>query len=173
KLAGLILLSTTFDYLIARGLDSATAARKRKALLICSIASNLGLLCYFKYANFFLQSLHDMLVILGVSSSLRLLDVIVPVVISFYTFEAISYTADVYRRRIRAERNLANLLFFITFFPHLIAGPIVRGRDFLPQVRRRKHWSWLRAQVGMQYLAMGLFKKLAIADRMAQFADPV
>jgi alginate O-acetyltransferase complex protein AlgI len=99
--------------------------------------------------------------------------VILPIGISFYTFEAISYTVDVYRRRIPAERNLLHFLLFITFFPHLVAGPIVRPRDFLPQIRRPKRWDWLRMQLGLQYLVMGLFKKIAIADRMALFADPV
>src|SRR5262249_6156325 len=93
--------------------------------------------------------------------------------ISFYTFEAINYTVDVYRGRVRAERNLANFMLFILFFPHLVAGPIVRARDFLPQVVRRKRWSWPRAQLGVRFFPMGLFKKLPVADRMAQSAHPV
>jgi alginate O-acetyltransferase complex protein AlgI len=98
---------------------------------------------------------------------------ILPLGISFYTFEAINYTVDVYRGRVRAERNLAHLLVFILFFPHLVAGPIVRAGDFLPQLRRPKRWDWLRIQLGVQLFLMGLFKKMAIADRMALFADPV
>ena len=109
----------------------------------------------------------------GVHVAAPILHVIVPIGISFYTFEAISYTVDVYRRKIRAERNLLNFLLFILFFPHLVAGPIVRAGDFLPQVRRRKRWSWLRAQVGLQLCVLGMFKKMAIADHMALFADPV
>src|SRR6202023_3016411 len=105
----------------------------------------------------------------GGSASLPVLEVILPVGISFYTFEAINYTVDVYRRRVPAERNLAHFMLFITFFPHLIAGPIVRARDFLPQIHRRKRWDWIRAQVGVQFLLMGVVKKLAIADRLAQF----
>jgi alginate O-acetyltransferase complex protein AlgI len=99
--------------------------------------------------------------------------VILPIGISFYTFEAINYTVDVYRRKAPAERNLLHFMLFITFFPHLVAGPIVRARDFLPQIRRPKRWDWLRVQLGAQYLLMGLFKKLVIADRMALYADPV
>jgi alginate O-acetyltransferase complex protein AlgI len=102
-----------------------------------------------------------------------MLSVIIPLGISFYTFEAINYMVDVYRRRIPAERSLANFMLFITFFPHLIAGPIVRARDFLPQIDRPKHWDWMRMQLGVEYFLMGMFKKLAIADRMALFADPV
>src|SRR5262249_19650449 len=85
----------------------------------------------------------------------------------------ISYVVDVYRGRLRAERSLPHFLLFILFFPHLVAGPIVRGRDFLPQARRPKYFSWTRAQLGVQLILLGLFKKWAIADRMALFADPV
>src|SRR6267142_207783 len=88
------------------------------------------LLCYFKYVNFFLESLQATLAAAGLSAQFRLLDVILPIGISFYTFEAINYTIDVYRRRIRAERDLSHFMLFILFFPHLITGPIVRAADF-------------------------------------------
>jgi alginate O-acetyltransferase complex protein AlgI len=101
------------------------------------------------------------------------LSVILPVGISFYTFEAINYTVDVYRRRISAERDLGHFLLFILFFPHLVAGPIVRAKDFLPQIRRRKRWDWARIHLGVQFILMGLFKKLAVADHLAQYADPI
>jgi alginate O-acetyltransferase complex protein AlgI len=172
-LACLIALSATADYLLARGLDRFESPGLRRLLVTASVVGNLGLLCYFKYADFFLRSAEEALRAAGVAASLPVLSVLVPVGISFYTFEALSYSVDVYRRRIPAKRSLAHFLLFITFFPHLVAGPIVRGRDFLPQVRRRKRWSWVRLQVGAEYFIMGLFKKLAIADRMAVFADPV
>jgi alginate O-acetyltransferase complex protein AlgI len=172
-LACLVGVSTLADYGLARAMDAARSPRVRKALVTASVLGNLGLLAYFKYANFFLDSLRATLDALGAPASVALLDIFVPVGISFYTFEAINYTVDVYRRKIPAERNLANFMLFITFFPHLVAGPIVRARDFLPQTRRPKRWDWARAELGAQYLLMGLFKKLAIADRMACFADPV
>jgi alginate O-acetyltransferase complex protein AlgI len=172
-LALIVGASTVLDYLLARGMDSSGRPAVRKLLLGVSVVANLGLLCYFKYANFFLQSLEQALRACGATASLPLLKVILPIGISFYTFEAINYTVDVYRRRIRAETNLAHFLLFITFFPHLVAGPIVRSRDFLPQIRRRKHWSWARLHLGGQLVLLGLFKKMAIADRMAQFVDPV
>jgi alginate O-acetyltransferase complex protein AlgI len=172
-LAGLICATTAADYVIARLLETSSAPGRRKALLALSLGANLGLLVYFKYANFFLRSLEDGLRAAGGSASLPVLKVLLPVGISFYTFEAISYTVDVYRRRIPAERNLAHFMLFILFFPHLIAGPIVRARDFLPQVRRRKRWSWSRLNLGLQYFLMGLFKKLVIADGMARMVDPV
>jgi alginate O-acetyltransferase complex protein AlgI len=144
----------------------------RRLLLLASLGSNLGLLFYFKYANFFLDSLHHLLSALDVSVHLGTLAVVVPIGISFYTFEAINYMVDVYRGRLRAERDLAHFLLFILFFPHLVAGPIVRAADFLPQVRRRKRWSWLRAHLGLRLILLGLVKKMALADQMALFADP-
>jgi alginate O-acetyltransferase complex protein AlgI len=161
------------DYAVARGMETSSVPRWRKLLLGLSLVANLGLLCYFKYANFFLHSVEEALHALGAGASLPVLQVILPIGISFYTFEAINYTIDVYRRRVPAEKNLAHFMLFITFFPHLIAGPIVRARDFLPQIRRPKHWDWARLHLGAQYLLMGLFKKMAIADRMALYADPV
>jgi len=172
-LALLICISTAMDYVIALGMDKSAAERRRKVLLGISLVANLGLLCYFKYANFFLASLEQGLRAAGAEASLPVLSVVLPVGISFYTFEAINYTMDVYRRRIPAERNLGNFMLFITFFPHLIAGPIVRARDFLPQIRRRKRFDWARMQLGVQFFLMGLFKKLAIADRMALYSGPV
>jgi alginate O-acetyltransferase complex protein AlgI len=172
-LALIICVSTAMDYLVARGMDGTSAPLRRKALLGLSLVANLGLLVYFKYANFFLNSVEQALRAVGGEASLPVLNVILPIGISFYTFEAINYTVDVYRKRVPAERNLANFMLFITFFPHLVAGPIVRARDFLPQIHRRKRWDWARMQLGAAYFLMGLFKKLAIADRMALYADPV
>jgi alginate O-acetyltransferase complex protein AlgI len=172
-LALIICLSTAVDYVVARGMEAMSSAGWRRLLLTISIAANLGLLAYFKYANFFLESLKTSLGAAGAQVSLPVLSVILPIGISFYTFEAINYTVDVYRRRVRAERNLFHFMLFILFFPHLVAGPIVRARDFLPQLQRRKRWSWPRLQLGASFFLMGLFKKLVIADRMAMFADPV
>src|SRR5262249_42235247 len=172
-LALIICVSTAMDYLVARGMEVSAVPLYRRLLLGVSLVANLGLLFYFKYANFFLDSLEQALNALGAQASLPVLKVILPIGISFYTFEAINYTIDVYRRRVPAERNLANFMLFITFFPHLVAGPIVRARDFLPQTHRRKRWDWPRMQLGVQFFLMGLFKKLAIADRMAIFADEV
>ena len=172
-LAALIVASTTADYWIARLIESSESPRRRRALLAVSISANLGLLTYFKYANFFLASLQQGLRAMGAEASLPVLSVILPIGISFYTFEAISYVVEVYRRRVPAEKSLSHLLLFITFFPHLVAGPIVRPWHFLPQLRRPKHWDWMRLHLGLQYFLLGLLKKLVIADRMALFVDPV
>ena len=138
-----------------------------------SVTANLGLLSYFKYTNFFLGSLQALLHRCGAASSFHVLSILAPLGISFYTFEAINYIVDVYRGQVRTERNLANFMLFVLFFPHLIAGPIVRAREFLPQIRRRKRWDWMRVELGARFFLMGLFKKWFIADRMALFADPV
>lgn len=172
-LACLIVATSAFDYAIARALDAVERPAYRRALLVSSLVVNLGLLVYFKYANFFLDSLGHALKSAGFESSLPVLSVILPVGISFYTFEAINYTVDVYRRKAAAERDLGHFLLFILFFPHLVAGPIVRAKDFLPQIRRVKRWNWARIHLGVQFILMGLFKKLAIADHLAQYADPV
>jgi alginate O-acetyltransferase complex protein AlgI len=172
-LALIIFASTTLDYFVARGIDSSASPRRRKALVFVSVVANLGLLCYFKYANFFLHSLESALRTAGASASLPVLRVLLPIGISFYTFETINYVVDVYRRHTPAERDLPSFLLFILFFPHLIAGPIVRARDFLPQIHRRKHFSWLRLEVGVRLFLLGLFKKFVVADRMALFVDPV
>ena len=173
ELALLVASTTVLDYLFARGMDSTPSKWRRRVLLGSSLSMNLGLLCYFKYANFFLDALRDSLKSAGGSSNIPYLEVIVPFGISFYTFEAISYTIDVYSRKIKAERNLPNFMLFILFFPHLVAGPIVRARDFLPQAARPKKFSWLRFQAGIELFLIGLFKKMVIADNMATLSDPV
>jgi alginate O-acetyltransferase complex protein AlgI len=154
-------------------------------LLVTSIVVNLATLCYFKYRNFFVESLDAAFAAGGGANDWSMVkeafgpqwmlvrDLMIPIGLSFYTFEAISYIVDVYSHRLKAERNLAHFMVFILFFPHLVSGPIVRARDFLPQLKRPKRWDWLRLQLGVQFFLMGLFKKMAIADRMAAFADPV
>jgi alginate O-acetyltransferase complex protein AlgI len=172
-LAALILVTSCLDYVFALGMQRSTTERSRKTFLVVSLIMNLGLLVYFKYSNFFVQSFVDGLHAFGYTGSVGLLSVVLPVGISFYTFEAINYTVDVYRRKIPAERNLGHLLLFITFFPHLVAGPIVRASDFLKQIKRRKHWSWPRMTLGVSLFLLGWLKKSALAEHMARFADPI
>ena len=172
-LAVVLCVSIVVDYLLGRAMEDSRSPRLRTLLVSISVLANVGLLCYFKYANFFLQSLDQAAATFGIEMSLPVLRVILPVGISFYTFEAINYTVDVYRGKIRAERDLTHLMLFVLFFPHLVAGPIVRARAFLPLIARRKRWSWLRANLGVRLVVLGLVKKLAIADRMALYVDPV
>lgn len=172
-LALIVAGSSTFDYLIGRAIQSSSDLGRRRLLACFSIVANLCLLGYFKYANFFLDSLTDAFHLAGIPYSLPTLSILLPVGISFYTFEAISYTVDVYQRKISAERNLAHFMLFITFFPHLVAGPIVRAAEFLPQINRPRRLEWSRIRLGMEFCILGLVKKLIIADRMGQFVDPV
>lgn len=172
-LISLILLSASVDYLVALKLENITAPRTRRLLLILSISFNLGLLGFFKYANFFLESARDLGELIGVVFDPPLLDVILPLGISFYTFETISYIVDVYQGRTKPVRNPLDYALYIMFFPHLIAGPIVRPRDFLPQLQREKRFSWARLQLGVQFFLLGLFKKAALADFFATLSDPV
>lgn len=172
-LAVLVFGTATLDYLLAIRIEQSSSRRRGKWLVILSITINLAVLCYFKYRGFFLDSLRESLSAMGVRNAIPHLEVFVPFGISFYTFEAISYTIDVYTGRLKAERSLPHFLLFILFFPHLVAGPIVRGKDFLTQAKRPKRWSWPRAFLGLQLIAIGLFKKLAIADCMAIYSDPL
>jgi alginate O-acetyltransferase complex protein AlgI len=175
-LAFLVLATTLADYCFGRLMAASSRPRLRFALVLASIGMNLSVLSYFKYRGFFLNELHSLLLGFGYQPGYGRLDVaaiVIPFGISFYTFEAISYAVDVYRRKIEAETSLPRFLLFILFFPHLVSGPIVRAGDFLRQTHRPKRWNWVRVQVGVQLFLMGVFKKMAIADRMAMFCDPI
>jgi alginate O-acetyltransferase complex protein AlgI len=169
-LISLIAFSASVDYLVALALERVSDPGRRRLLLGLSVGTNLGLLAFFKYVNFFLHTAGDFM---GLPPGRLGLDVILPLGISFYTFETISYIVDVYRGRTRAVRSLLDYALYILFFPHLVAGPIVRPHDFLPQLRRRKRFSWNRAQVGVQLFVLGLFKKAVLADHLAAVIDPV
>jgi alginate O-acetyltransferase complex protein AlgI len=170
----LILFSASADYVAGMLLESTTSSILRRTLLVGSISLNLGLLAFFKYANFFLDSTYRLLGIFDVSLSRPTLDIILPLGISFYTFETISYIVDIYRGRIRAVRNPLDYAIFIMFFPHLVAGPIVRPRDFLPQVRRPKRFDCDRAHLGIRMFLLGFLKKSVIADNLGQLVvDPI
>ncbi len=173
KLAAVVAGSSLIDYFLARALERSESDGRRKAFLVTSIVMNLGLLVYFKYTKFFLSSFVDLLQRTGFHAHMPELSIILPIGISFYTFEALSYMIDLYMRRIQAEKNPIHFLLFISFFPRMIAGPIIRARNFLPQVPRDMRFDGARFDLGLQYVLMGLFKKIAIADRMACLADPV
>jgi alginate O-acetyltransferase complex protein AlgI len=170
----LILFSASVDYVAGLLMESTASPLGRRGLLIGSISLNLGLLGFFKYANFFLDSTYRVLGLFDVSLSRPTLDIILPLGISFYTFETISYIVDIYNGRTRAVRNPLDYAIFIMFFPHLVAGPIVRPRDFLPQVRRPKQFDWARAHLGIRMFLLGFLKKSVIADNLGQLAvDPI
>jgi alginate O-acetyltransferase complex protein AlgI len=166
----LFLLATpsVIDYVCASRMGATEDPKQRKFWLMFSIVSNLGLLGYFKYANFFVENFARMM-----GRDVPVFKILLPVGISFYTFKTMSYTIDVYRRHIEPCKSWWKYAMFVTYFPELVAGPIVRASVFLPQMTRSLRPSWARAYVGLQLVALGFSKKLLVADRLAKFVDPV
>jgi alginate O-acetyltransferase complex protein AlgI len=146
---------------------------KRKAVLTFSMVMNLGFLGFFKYFNFFADSFADLVGAFGLQPSWTTLNIILPVGISFYTFQSMSYTIDVYRREIPWEPSLLRFATFIALFPQLVAGPIVRAADLLPQMGDTKKFHWTNFHSGLGRVLWGFFKKIAIADSLAPFVDQV
>ncbi|MFN2455528.1 MAG: MBOAT family protein [Pyrinomonadaceae bacterium] len=156
------------DYFCAIRIAESDDAVIRKRWLWISMATNLGLLAYFKYTNFFIENIASLF---GMEA--QHLNIVLPIGISFYTFKTMSYTIDVYRREIPVCRGLWQYVMFVTYFPELVAGPIVRASVFLPQMGRSLRPSWPRAIIGFQVVLLGITKKIVIADRLAIFVDSV
>ena len=168
----LVLLgSTCMDYLVGLKLQDSTEPKRRRCFLLVSLATNLGTLCVFKYLNFFIGSAHQFLASIGLETSIHTLRIILPYGVSFYTFQSISYTIEVYRRHIRAERRFLDLAFFIAFFPPLVAGPIVRAMHFLPQTKTRPRWAEVDVRGALILFLVGFVKKACVADGVAPFVD--
>lgn len=167
----LIIFSTAVDYVVGRRMGGDISARRRRVYLGISLAANLGLLGWFKYAGFFQANAMACARLLGYDVSWSALNVTLPVGISFYTFQTMSYSIDVYRGRLRACHNPVDFALFVAFFPQLVAGPIVRASAFLPQLRVERALCFdLR---GFFLILRGLAKKVIIADNIALFADRV
>lgn len=146
---------------------------RRKAFLVISLSTNLAILGFFKYFDFFATSLVTLLAAVGVKASLPVLQIVLPAGISFYTFQAMSYTIDIYRKKCEPTRNLPDFALFVCFFPHLVAGPIMRAHTLLPQVVLRRNWSAAEFSEGLVLVLTGLFKKIVLADNMAPIANSV
>ena len=168
-----IVFSAAFDFVIAQKIEQAGTTAHRRLLLIVSVCISLGILAFFKYTNFLLDNAFSVLNLFGFDARHPAFTIVLPLGISFYTFETISYVIDVYRGRLRAQRNFFDYALFIMFFPHLIAGPIVRPRHFLRQVPKLKRFNWNRLELGARLFILGLVKKAVIADHMAILVDPV
>lgn len=162
----ILAFSTVLDWWLARRLCRTEAPRQRKVLLLLSLAANLSLLGFFKYGDFLLHNFQLLLGTFGVSYVPPAMSIVLPAGISFYTFASLSYTIDVYRREIKADCNLADYALFVSFFPHLVAGPIVRARLFLPQLAQAQSPSRDQMGWGLVLLVLGLFSKVVIADGM-------
>lgn len=159
-------------YLLGR-LIEATSGKLQRLWLVVGIVLNLGLLGLFKYFNFFIENLTALLTTIGWQRDAWVLQLALPLGISFFTFEAISYLVDVYRQKIKAVRDPLEYALFILFFPHLVAGPIVRAKEFLPQVRQVKRFNWSRMLIGTKLVLLGLLKKGVLADHLASVVEPV
>ncbi len=173
RLLFLIAFSTLIDFQVGARLPGAKSVRQKKYLLWTSICLNLGLLGIFKYANFFAQSAQDLLSVMGVETDPILLNIILPLGISFYTFQSMSYTIDIYRGKIEPEPKLLNFALFISFFPQLVAGPIVRASDFLWQLKEDHRLGDVNFDRGIEMIIRGFVKKVLVADVIAIFVDQV
>jgi len=169
----LIFLSTLVDYSVGLALNAHTRSPVRKTLLGVSIAANLGLLGVFKYFNFFIDSLESAFSFFGTSFGTTTLNIVLPVGISFYTFQTMSYTIDVYRRRLDPTRDFIGFAAFVCFFPQLVAGPIERATNLLPQFATTRTFDYSKAVDGLRQILWGLFKKIVIADNCAVFVNQV
>ena len=184
---GLLFLSTVLDYVCSHRIAArrpaqevgdpwarARARRDCNVWLAVSLVGNLGLLAYFKYTNFFLGAFGDIAAALGVEVVVPHLQLLLPIGISFYTFQTLSYTIDVWRGRLTPEPSFARFALFVVFFPQLVAGPIVRAHEFLPQLHRPPRLSAANMSQGMYRILCGVLKKAVLGDFIAaQFTDAV
>ena len=166
----LLMFSTGLDYACAGRIAAASSPGPRRTWLALSLLGNLGVLAYFKYGNFFLE---NVAFVSGIDPEPFYLDVVIPLGISFYTFQSMSYTIDVYRGRTEPCRDFLHFALYVTFFPQLIAGPILRASEFLPQLRRTDPVRQEEVLEGVELFLLGLWKKVVVADNLAILADRV
>jgi len=171
RFLSLIIFSTFLDYSIARRLKNEENQKNRKALLWTSIIVNLGFLGFFKYYHFFLDNFIAAFSFFGQEIQANSLNIILPVGISFYTFQTLSYTIDVYRKKLEPTEDIVAFSAFVCFFPQLVAGPIERATNLLPQFYKKRTFEYDKAVDGMRQILWGLFKKVVIADNCAEYAN--
>ncbi len=167
----LLMFSTVLDYFTGIKMHEAKSAAGKKFWFWLSIGVNLGFLGFFKYYNFFAESFAEGLAGLGMHVDIWMLNVILPVGISFYTFHGLSYVIDIYYERIKPERNFVDYSVFVSFFPLLVAGPIERATHLLPQIQRPRRFNYANTVDGLRQILWGLFKKIVIADNCAEYAN--
>lgn len=169
----LLMFSIGLDYFSGIKIENSRNKREAKFWLTLSIVINLGFLGFFKYYNFFVESFADLLGGMGFKVNIWLLNVILPVGISFYTFHGLSYVIDVYKKRISAERSFIDYAVFVSYFPLLVAGPIERATHLLPQIQKKRTFSYEQAADGMRQILWGFFKKMVIADNCAPLVNEI
>jgi alginate O-acetyltransferase complex protein AlgI len=173
RFLSLILFSTIIDYTIGQKLRVEENETKRKVLLSSSILLNLGFLGFFKYYNFFLDNFITAFSFFGTEINANSLNIILPVGISFYTFQTLSYTIDVYKRKLEPTNDIIAFSAFVSFFPQLVAGPIERATNLLPQFYKKREFNYAKAVDGLRQILWGLFKKIVIADNCALYANEI
>ena len=167
----LLIFSTLLDYYSGIKIENSSSENQRKFWFWLSIGINLGFLGVFKYYNFFVDSIQDVVSVFGHKIDMWTLKVILPVGISFYTFHGLSYVIDIYKKRIAAERNFISYAVFVCYFPLLVAGPIERATHLLPQIKKKRVFNYTQAVDGLRQILWGLFKKIVIADNCAEYAN--
>src|SRR5262245_481950 len=173
RFLGLLIGSTIVDYWVGRYLGVTENPAKRRLALILSLVYNLGVLGFFKYFNFFAENLVEVFDTLGWHLDPITVNVILPMGISFYTFMTISYVIDVYRRDIQPTTNFVDFALFVCYFPHLVAGPVLRASLLLPQISRPRHITREQIIDGLWLVAWGFFQKMYVADNLAQMVNAV
>ncbi|MEO1011527.1 MAG: MBOAT family O-acyltransferase [Bacteroidota bacterium] len=173
RFLSLILFSTVVDYSVGRLLMDENRQARRRVLLWISIIINIGFLGFFKYYNFFAENFIAAFSLFGTEFRASSLNIVLPVGISFYTFQTLSYTMDVYRRKMDATKDFIAFAAFVSFFPQLVAGPIERAKNLLPQFCVRRKFDYTKATDGVRQILWGLFKKVVIADNCAEFANQI
>src|SRR6476620_3122564 len=171
KFLFLLAASSLLDYVVGVMLARTEDPRARRGWMLLSLTANLGTIAFFKYYNFFVTSAAALLAWLGLPASLHTLNIVIPVGVSFYTFHSMSYTIDVYRRKMPAVTSLLDVAAFIGFFPQMVAGPIVRGRMFLPQLRSLRRFSDVDVRGALVLFLTGFIKKACVADALAPSVD--
>lgn len=172
RFVSLLLFSSLTDFILGLQLFKADdQPRKRKLLLYISLAINFGILGFFKYYNFFVESFVSTFTLFGRELNYEPLKIILPVGVSFYTFQSLTYIIGIYQRKIKPTNKIIDFLAYVSFFPQLVAGPIERAQHFLPQFHEKKTFNYHDARSGLLLIVFGLFKKLLIADRLAVFID--
>jgi alginate O-acetyltransferase complex protein AlgI len=169
----LLIASTLVDYVCGLWITASPDPLRKRRIMLASVTANLIFLATFKYLGFFVHEAAALLESMGFQANLPVLQIVLPVGISFYTFQTIGYVVDVYRGKVQAERNLLTYALFVSFFPQLVAGPIERAAHMLPQYRAERKWSQPAFESGLQLAVWGLFKKIVIADNLAPFVNVV
>lgn len=173
RFLGLIIISSAADFILGLQIYQSGHPHRRKWLLVLSLLINLGILGFFKYFNFFTDSLASLLAQFSIEVPRHSLQIILPVGISFYTFQTMSYTIDIYRGQLEPTRSWRQFFAFVSFFPQLVAGPIERARRFMPQFETRRVFSRSQATAGLRLVLWGFFKKIVIADNLAFFVEEI